>query len=117
MLTPEQRQTLRQDILARLQQLQQLGAQREQASATVELDQTRTGRLSRMDALQAQAMARATAQRSEQEARRLQATLQRLEQDDYGECDECGEPIAFARLRVDPATVLCIDCASRAEQN
>ncbi|WP_437436195.1 TraR/DksA family transcriptional regulator [Pseudomonas aeruginosa] len=34
---------------------------------------------------------------------------------DYGWCNQCGELIASGRLEFDPATPLCITCASRAE--
>jgi len=85
------------------------------ASATVVLDQTRVGRLSRMDALQAQAMAKATAQRKHNEIRRMEAALQRIKNDAYGYCLQCDEAIAEARLRADPATALCLECAAKRE--
>ena len=106
---------LRQALEQRLATLAGLSEQRRNATATVELDQTRTGRLSRMDALQGQAMARATEARTIQEIRRIQAALQRMDQGDYGICPRCEEPIAFARLQADPGTVLCIDCAAASE--
>ena len=115
MLRDDQLARLRQALDQRLTTLAGLSGQRRDASATVELDQTRTGRLSRMDALQGQAMARATEARSIQEIHRIQAALQRMEQGDYGICPRCDGPIAFARLQADPATVLCIDCAAAAE--
>lgn len=86
-----------------------------EATATVELDQTRQGRLSRMDALQGQAMAQAAERRRAHEIQRLKAALARLERGEFGECLECGEPIAEARLRADPGATLCLDCASEAE--
>ena len=73
------------------------------------------GRLSRMDAMQAQAMAQASQQRREQTLRRIEAALQRLEEDEYGVCLECVEPINPKRLEFDPTVELCIDCASKAE--
>ena len=79
-----------------------------------ELDQQRVGRLSRMDAIQQQAMEEETARRRDQELGRIQAALERMDNDDYGYCTACDEPIAPKRLENDPATPLCIDCASRA---
>ena len=84
-----------------------------EASATVELDQTRVGRLSRMDALQGQAMSKATQERRQIELKRIAAALRRIESEDYGHCMECDEDIAPARLEVDPAATLCISCASK----
>lgn len=81
----------------------------------VELDQTRQGRLSRMDAMQSQAMAQASDARRTQQIARLKAALERLARGDFGGCMECGEPIAEARLENDPAATLCIDCAGARE--
>ena len=80
--------------------------------APVELDQTRVGRLSRMDALQVQAMAVATDQRREQELKRIDVALQRIEAGDYGYCITCDEESPAKRLELDPAAVLCVDCAT-----
>ena len=81
----------------------------------VELDQTRVGRLSRMDALQNQAMAMETERRRQQELDRIDAAFSRLENGTYGECVECGEPIADKRLAFDPSALFCIDCADKAQ--
>lgn len=79
--------------------------------ATVELDQQVIGRLSRMDALQSQAMAKAGAARRRIERQRLNSALSRLKDDEYGYCEDCGEDIAPARLELDPAAAKCISCA------
>jgi DnaK suppressor protein len=47
------------------------------------------------------------------QARVLRA-LQKLDEGTYGICDTCGRPIAPARLRFSPESVLCIDCARAA---
>ena len=77
----------------------------------VELDQSRVGRLSRMDALQGQAMALEIARRRENEVRRIDAALARIDGGEYGYCVTCGEDIAAKRLDLDPAAAVCIDCA------
>ena len=48
--------------------------------------------------------------------KRLEAISQRIDSGDFGDCQGCGEPIAVARLELDPATRLCIGCASEAEK-
>jgi len=78
----------------------------------VELDQQSVGRLSRMDALQVQAMAQATEERRRQRAGKVRAALRRLDEGLWGECVGCGEEIAPARLALDPAAATCIACAS-----
>ena len=41
----------------------------------------------------------------------IDEALMRIEQGNYGDCLECGEPINPRRLEADPAARLCIDCA------
>ena len=84
----------------------------DESAAVVELDQTKVGRLSRMDAMQAQA----SSARREQMLRRIEAALKRIDDDEYGNCKECDELINPKRLEFDPTVVLCIDCASKLEQ-
>jgi len=88
----------------------------DESAAVVELDQTKVGRLSRMDAMQAQAMAKASSERRQQMLRKIDAALIRLDNDEYGVCKECDEPINPKRLEFDPTVVLCIECASKLEQ-
>ena len=95
--------------LAEIAQEDELGAS---GQATVELDQQAVGRLSRMDALQNQAMAKAQAGRRLTEKTRLHAALRRMEEDEYGYCEDCGDDIAPARLTLDPAAAKCIGCAN-----
>ena len=83
-----------------------------EGQATVTLDQQATGRLSRMDALQMQAMSKATQARRDIEARRLRAALARIDAGEFGYCLDCGEEIVIKRLELDPATPRCIGCAS-----
>ena len=80
----------------------------------VMLDQSRIGRLSRMDALQVQAMAAAQERRRRAERQRIEAALERLADGNWGLCTECGEEIAGARLDFDPTVALCIRCAREA---
>jgi len=76
----------------------------------VELDQQSVGRLSRMDALQVQAMAQATESRRQVRLRRIDAALVRLAEGEYGYCVVCGEDIPSARLAIDPTTPRCVEC-------
>lgn len=78
----------------------------------VALDQTSIGRLSRQDALQGQAMAAALDARRHGRLRAISAALGRMEDGEYGWCEDCGEFIGFPRLDVDPCAVRCVSCAS-----
>lgn len=102
-------------LLALKQSLLKAQETGDEAEQTVELDQACVGRLSRMDAMQAQAMSIETGRRRREKLRQIEGALQRIEADEYGYCQECGEDIAAARLDFDPATLLCIQCASARE--
>ena len=86
-----------------------------QAEEVVELDQTRVGRLSRMDAMQAQAMSIETGRRRRQHIVEIDRALARVAAGDYGDCFECGEVINPKRLQAEPSVTLCISCASALE--
>ncbi|SDU18151.1 TraR/DksA family transcriptional regulator [Halopseudomonas salegens] len=103
---------LRQLLHSRLQAAMQQAEGQSTRSEAVELDQAKVGRLSRMDALQQQAMQDATQARVNVQVQRLQRALQQLDSDDFGDCVECGEAITPGRLRIDPAITLCVDCAA-----
>lgn len=81
------------------------------AQKVVELDQSSVGRLSRMDALQGQAMAKATGARRAQRRLRIRATFERMDAGEFGYCAVCGEEITPARLELDPTVPSCIGCA------
>ena len=85
------------------------------SAATIELDQARVGRLSRMDALQAQQMARAASRRRHAERGRIAAALKRIDDGEYGYCLSCGDVIPAPRLQIDPAAAQCVGCAASAE--
>lgn len=78
----------------------------------VELDQQSIGRLSRMDAMQVQAMAQAVEGRRRQRQAQIDAALKRLDEGEYGYCVVCGEDIPKKRLEVDLTAARCVDCAS-----
>ena len=77
-------------------------------TAPVELDQTQQGRLSRMDAMQQQAMADETQRRRHVRLVQIDAALARLDDGEYGYCVTCGEEINADRLALDPAIALCL---------
>lgn len=76
----------------------------------VELDQTVQGRLSRIDAITQQQMARASKAHLQAELERIDAALARAARGRYGVCCRCAEPIEPARLQAEPTVAFCIDC-------
>lgn len=101
----------REKLLARREEL--LAEDRMSAGdrAPVTLDQDSVGRLSRIDAMQVQAMALAQARRRQTERSAIDAALRRLDEGEFGYCLKCGEDIAPARLEHNPAVTICIECA------
>lgn len=93
--------------------LEAMSALSEDARAPVTLDQQSVGRLSRMDAMQHQAMAAAQERARKRDLVRIEMAERRLNEGDYGWCVECGEAIADKRLAIDPMAEKCVHCASR----
>lgn len=86
------------------------------ATDTVELDQARMGRLSRMDALQQQKMAESSQAGIRHRLLLVARALERIDSGDFGYCTACDEKIAPARLEIQPETPLCLRCQSEREQ-
>jgi DnaK suppressor protein len=107
---------MRAKLLELREELESIAAASEDSSQIVELDQARVGRLSRMDALQAQAMSQASGRRREMMLRKISAALERIDNGDYGLCQSCEEMINRKRLEYEPTAVMCIECATKAEQ-
>ena len=98
-------------LAAEAAELRAQGAASREDRAPVTLDQQSVGRLSRMDALQVQEMAKASEARRQARLRQIQAALQRLDDGEFGECLTCGEAIGAKRIKLDPAVPTCIACA------
>lgn len=106
------------DTKAAQDRLTALGAELEAMSTLsaadrgpVALDQQSVGRLSRMDAMQQQAMSQATEAKRRRDLQRIEAAERRLRDGEYGYCEECGEEIADGRLAIDPMAERCVGCA------
>ena len=106
---------LREKLLRLREQLERTSQTSDDLSAVVELDQARVGRLSRMDAMQAQAMSQAVSRRRQATLAGITAALARMDNDEYGLCKSCEEPINPKRLEYDPTAVMCVSCAESIE--
>lgn len=76
----------------------QTGDQADMASAEMELDAMYQGD-----------------QRGHNMLQDIADALQKIEDGTYGECENCGEEIALARLDANPMAKLCVDCKSAEE--
>lgn len=100
----------RRRLEADLARLNEALSQASHSAGTVTLDQSSVGRLSRMDAMQQQAMARAMEHRLQTQKRKLMAALDRIESGTFGLCCQCESDLEPARLQSDPAVVFCAGC-------
>jgi DnaK suppressor protein len=111
-MNSDQLQQYRKQLLALREELEALNETGSGAGETVVLDQSRVGRLSRMDAMQAQQMALETARRRQQKLVKIEGALRRIESGEFGHCFVCGETIDAARLNFDLTSTRCVDCQS-----
>lgn len=107
-MTLEEARLALEERLLRLEEEDRIGAE---GRKPVTLEQDAVGRLSRMDAMQMQAMALAAQRRRIAELARIRAALERIDQGDWGYCLICGEEIAEKRLHHDPSVSNCVACA------
>ena len=108
-LNEQQFTELHQALLTLRKELQQLLENSSDGAQPVSLDEP-IGRLSRMDAMQQQSMARARLGRLRTRIQAVSAAIRRLDAGDYGECLRCGEDIEGRRLQARPESTLCLSC-------
>ena len=113
-LEHEETQELRDDLESLCDELRSFIDTSAEGSRPVDLDEP-IGRLSRMDALQQQSMAKANRGAAEQRLQRVEAALRRVAAHEYGNCLRCEEPGGFKRRKAQPDAVLCIACQSQRE--
>lgn len=100
--------TLLEELVKELEE--RLASSRDQAEP-VDLEEP-IGRLSRMDAIQMQQMALAGLSREQQQLVRARYALRLLLDDEhFGSCQSCRQPIGIDRLRFQPEILLCVRCA------
>ncbi len=113
-LTEAQLQELHQDLLQLEKSLRATLADPTRTQ-TVDLDLP-IGRLSRVDALQQQAMAEAEHRRAAQRLEAVKSALSFFEEGDFGFCKACGEDMPWGRLKARPETPLCVPCLTQRER-
>ena len=74
------------------------------------------GRLTRMDAIQQQSMAKANRESYKLRLQQAQQALRMIAADDYGYCRRCEEEIGYRRLKAKPETPFCVNCQSASER-
>jgi DnaK suppressor protein len=111
----QEQQKYRETIEAQIAELRQSLAEKDDTTATVKLDNA-IGRLTRVDAMQAQQMALELRRRRLAKLERLQRALKLIDRGDFGTCSKCGEDIIKERLELYPDVRMCVACTSRLER-
>ena len=112
-LTAAQLEELREELESELVRLRRSMKVSEETKGPVELDQTSVGRLSRMDAIQSQAMQKGLHERELGRLGALESAVKRLAEGTFGLCDGCGAAIPYGRLLVMPEARYCTACGGR----
>jgi len=109
-MTETEIEQFKQRLIELKSELETIAQTSEDAAKPVALDQASVGRLSRMDAMQAQQMAMETDHRRITQLSALEGALRRIESDDFGFCFKCDDEIDIRRLNVDPTITRCLKC-------
>jgi DnaK suppressor protein len=115
-LTKEQTEQLGAKLDELKAQLERQLDQVANAAKPVALDQAAVGRLSRMDAMQHQAVAKANQAQARTRLQQCQSALSALARGEYGYCRRCEEPIGYARLSARPEAPFCLSCQQRSDR-
>jgi DnaK suppressor protein len=113
-LTAAECDDLRQRLLTLQDELTMVLDVSEESARPVALDQP-IGRLSRVDAIQLQQMSQANRRSYDTRLRQVRAALAAIDEDDYGYCKRCEEPVGYPRLTVRPEAPFCLSCQEEYE--
>ena len=105
---------LKLDLLALQQSLEALLVATQSSAQPVKLKDN-AGRLSRMDEMHNQSILVANRNLTLRRLKQIAVALVKIEDDNYGFCIQCDEPIAQNRLKAYPEATMCISCKSATE--
>ncbi len=114
-LSDAQFDELKADLVAALAEVEALLESLVEGARPVDLDAP-IGRLSRMDAMQQQQMTVASKRAAQVRLDLVRSALSALDDDRYGDCRRCEEPIGFRRLKARPESAFCMPCQSMLER-
>ena len=69
------------------------------------------GRVSRMDAINNKSVVEAVLREAKQKMQQLQLMETKTDDEDFGSCIKCKQPIPFGRLMIRPHSKCCVNCA------
>ena len=111
----EDREKLQELIGSELTSLQQHIVELQERCQPVAPDNA-IGRLSRMEAIGERGVHQTALAAARQREQELQLALTRIKEDEtYGLCEQCDEPIPIARLMLMPESRFCVKCIEKNE--
>ena len=111
-MTDDERSSLKRKIAAETAVLAGTIKSLKEASKPVAPDNS-IGRLTRMEAINSKSVSEATLASAKARLSGLKAAAAKIDDPDFGECTECGEPIPVKRLLFMPEATRCVACAGR----
>lgn len=110
MLSADELIDLEELILAELERIRRESEASEKEREAISPDVS-IGRLSRLDSMQMQEVAKEANRRREERIARLEVALDQLDEGTYGRCEACDDDIEFERLKITPEATRCTACA------
>ncbi len=99
-------------LLSKRETLESQLSESRDALKPVALDQTRQGRVSRMDAIQRQGVAASARKHTSTTLQKVASALKRFETQEFGNCRMCEELFGYGRLKAQLRSALCLSCQS-----
>ena len=109
-MSPEELQTIEQRALRKREDLEERIAEYRELTKPIPPSEA-IGRVSRMDAINNKSVNEAALRQAEKQRQGLDRALHRLDDDRFGLCTRCGEPIPTGRLLLMPGALTCVRCA------
>lgn len=69
------------------------------------------GRISRMDAIQNKSVTEAALRKTREKLEKLEYALTKVDEDDFGICANCKQPIPLGRILIMPQSRTCVSCS------
>ncbi len=101
---------IRKKILSEIKKTEKLIGEYKEMTRPVEPD-CAIGRISRMDAINNQAVTQAALRTAEDKLKKLNIVLSNIGDKDFGLCLKCRKPIPLGRILVRPESLYCVNCA------
>lgn len=114
-MTPQERLELKNHIESELSRLKEELSATEAATRPAVTPDSAIGRISRVEAMQTRHIGDASTRARKARIPRLEQALKDVDEEEYGTCVACEEPIPLARLRLIPEATHCVACAAALE--